>query len=69
MNNAIKETRVKKGLSQARLAEVVGVTQQTISNWENGSGEPCASEILGLSRALGISVTKLVIGSALEVAA
>src|SRR5437868_14890753 len=39
MNN-LREARIRAGLSQGELAEKVGVTQATISNWELGKGKP-----------------------------
>lgn len=36
----LKELRVKKGLTQAELAEKVGVSENTIQNWENGKTVP-----------------------------
>ena len=33
----IAANRKKKGLTQAQLAEKVGVTSKTISRWENGN--------------------------------
>jgi len=35
MPNRIKELREKKGLSQRQLATIIGVSNQTIMNWEN----------------------------------
>ena len=32
----LRGVRAKQGLSQAQLAEVLGVTQSTISKWEHG---------------------------------
>jgi len=36
----LREARESRGLSQAELAMEFGVTQVTISNWENGTSEP-----------------------------
>ena len=36
----LKELRAKKGLSQPQLAEIMGVTKQTISLWERGIRRP-----------------------------
>lgn len=40
MDNRIKELRVKAGLTQAGLAEKVGVTQSSVAQWEIGHSEP-----------------------------
>jgi DNA-binding transcriptional regulator YiaG len=36
----LKQTRERLGLSQSQLAEALGVTTQTISNWETGQRIP-----------------------------
>lgn len=36
----IKELRKKAALTQAELAEAVGVTQSTVSQWESGKAVP-----------------------------
>ncbi len=32
----VRDARLKKGLLQAEVAQLLGVTTKTISNWENG---------------------------------
>ena len=32
----IKEKRLKKNLTQSEFANILGVTERTVSNWENG---------------------------------
>ena len=36
LGKILKETRIKKGLTQAALAEKAGVTIRSITYWENG---------------------------------
>ncbi len=36
----IKYLRMKKGIEQQKMAEDLGVSQPTLSCWENGSREP-----------------------------
>lgn len=36
----IRELRVQDGLTQIELAKIIGVAQNTLSNWENGNREP-----------------------------
>lgn len=36
MANKIKELRKKKGLTQKELASLIGISQNTLSYWENG---------------------------------
>ena len=42
LKNRIKETRNELGLSQAQLAEMVGVSRNTISSIETGQFSPTA---------------------------
>mgnify|MGYP002514812515 FL=1 len=42
LKNHLKEIRKEKGLSQAELAEMVGVSRNTISSIETGQFNPTA---------------------------
>lgn len=50
---AIKELRKKKGLTQTRLAEIVGITQVAMSGIENGN-RPNYDNMKRLCKALGV---------------
>lgn len=39
MGEYIKQLRIEKGLSRAKLGEMVGVERAAVSKWENGSVE------------------------------
>ena len=52
LHNRIREVRVEKGLSQARLARLVGVSRNTISSIETGQFSPTAKLALVLCVAL-----------------
>ena len=52
LHNRIREVRVEKGLSQARLARLVGVSRNTISSIETGQFNPTAKLALVLCVAL-----------------
>lgn len=52
--------RQSKGMTQANLAEKVGVITQQISEWENGRRTPKTSNIKKLASALDISVSDLI---------
>ena len=52
LKNNLKEIRSEKGLSQAQLAEMVGVSRNTISSIETGQFNPTAKLALILCVAL-----------------
>lgn len=71
MNNyitgaTIKALREKKHYTQARLAELLGVSDKAISKWETGKGLPDITLMEPLSRALGVSVIELMAGEPTE---
>ncbi len=52
LKNRLKEVRTEKNLSQNRLAEMVGVSRNTISSIETGQFNPTAKLALILCIAL-----------------
>lgn len=52
LKNCLKEVRQEKGLSQAALAKMVGVSRNTISSIETGQFNPTAKLALILCIAL-----------------
>ena len=52
LKNRLKEARTEKKLSQAQLAELVGVSRNTISSIETGQFSPTAKLALVLCIAL-----------------
>ena len=59
---AIKRLREKKEITQAELADKIGVTAKAVSKWETAKGLPDISLIEPLAAALGTSVTELMSG-------
>ena len=57
--NRLGEWRGKRQLSQAQLAEAVGVSRKTINTVENGVFVPSAILALKLADALGVAVEDL----------
>lgn len=58
-NETLLRLRKAKGLSQAELAEELGITRQTVSRWEAGLALPSAENLIGLSRVYGMPVEKI----------
>ncbi len=58
----IAEYRKKKNLKQDELAEMLGVSPQAVSKWENDLSCPDISLLPSLSSILGISIDELVQG-------
>ena len=52
LKNRLKEVRAEKNLSQSRLAEMVGVSRNTISSIETGQFNPTAKLALILCIAI-----------------
>ena len=52
LRNRLKEARAERGLSQAQLAELVGVSRNTISSIETGQFSPTAKLALVICIAL-----------------
>ena len=58
----IKQLREARNMTQAELAERIGVSSKTISKWETGKGLPDIGLLQPLAQALGISVIELMNG-------
>ena len=58
----IRQLREARGMTQAELAEKIGVSSKTISKWETAKGLPDISLLQPLSQVLGISVMELMNG-------
>ena len=58
----IRQLREGRSMTQAELAEKIGVSSKTVSKWETGKGLPDISLLQPLAQALGISLIELVNG-------
>ncbi len=59
----IRELREKSGMTQARLAEKLGVSDKTVSKWETAKGYPDITLLEPIAEAFRISVTELISGN------
>lgn len=60
VGNKIVALRKKYNYTQEKLAEKVGVSRQTLSNWESNITSPDLNQAIILSRVLKISLDELV---------
>ncbi len=58
----IKRLREEKKMTQAELAEIIGVSAKAVSKWETSKGLPDITLIESISQALGVSVMELMSG-------
>ena len=58
-NSAMKEARTQRGLSQQQLADIVGVSRQTVIAIEKGDYNPTINLCIRICRALGVTLNDL----------
>lgn len=58
----IAALRKEKGLTQEKLGEKLGVTNKTVSRWENGNYMPDVEMLSLLSEEFGVSINELISG-------
>ncbi len=56
----LRELRNKSGLTQNEIANKLGVSGQTILNWENGIYEPKINQLIQLADLFEVSVDYLI---------
>ena len=59
IGNKIRELRLQRKLSQTELSNILHVSQQTVTKWENGKAEPSGSAIKELSKFFNVSADYL----------
>lgn len=64
--NTVKTLREKKGYTQKQLAEILCISDKTVSKWETGKGLPDIGIMPELAAALGVSVAELLTGDCAE---
>lgn len=55
----IKEHRIKTGVTQEKLASLLGVDRSTIAKWETGVASPRADKLVLLAKELRCTVDEL----------
>ena len=59
ISTLIKKSRNESGLTQEQAAESLGVSRQTISNWENGKSYPDIISVIKMSDLYSVSLDYL----------
>ena len=59
IGNRLKNARVEMGLTQEKVAEEIGVSRQTVYNWENGKCYPDIENVIKLSDLYSVSLDEL----------
>ena len=58
--------REKKGMTQAEIANMLGVTAAAVSKWENGSSKPRVDVLIKLAKILDVRVEELMSGEYID---
>lgn len=59
LNTRIKELRTARNLSQVEMAKRLGVTKQSVSNWENNNIQPSVDMLVMIARLFSVSTDYL----------
>ena len=62
IGSKIKAARLEKKLTQEQVAEILGVSRQTISNWENEKSYPDIISVIKMSDCYEVSLDYLLKG-------
>lgn len=55
----LKDLRTNNGIGQNQLASALGISNASISYWENAKQEPCASALFKLAQFFDVSIDYL----------
>jgi transcriptional regulator with XRE-family HTH domain len=64
LNQRVIQARKGRGLSQANLAERLGVTRTAISHWETGRSNPSTKHLKSIAQILGVDANWPITGKA-----
>lgn len=59
LNQRIRELRIAQNMSQVELARKLGVTKQSVSNWENDNILPSIEMLIRIARTFCVSTDYL----------
>ena len=59
IGNKLKKARNEKGITQEKAADLLGVSRQTVSNWENNRSYPDIVSVIKMSDLYSVSLDHL----------
>ena len=59
LGEKISDLRKRKGISQEKLAELIGVSRQAVTKWESGNTNPDTENLIRISEIFGCSLDEL----------
>lgn len=59
LDKMIRQLRIEWGINQKQLGDAVGVSKQSVSNWENGNIMPSIDLLIRLADFFGVSADYL----------
>lgn len=59
LDKRIRQLRLERGINQKELGDAVGVSKQSVSNWENGNIMPSIDLLIRLADFFGVSTDHL----------
>ncbi len=62
LGQRIKDSRIECGYTQKALAQLIGIAQNTIAQYENGTAKPSLEALVKLSDALNTTTDYLLCG-------
>ena len=66
LSNNIYTYRVSKNWSQSELADMLGVSRQSVSKWENGAATPDLDKLIKMKELYDVTLDELVFGDGVQ---
>lgn len=61
LEEQIRNCRKQAGISQEKMAELIGVSRQAVTKWENGTGTPDIANLVAIAELFQISLDELLL--------
>ena len=66
LEEQIRNCRKQAGISQEKMAELIGVSRQAVTKWENGTGTPDIENLVAIAELFQISLDELLLNEKRE---